>query len=186
MAAFEVSGLSLQGLLLAGVIVGGLGVLDDVTISQASTVFELRRAAPGAGFGKLMASALNVGRDHISATINTLFLAYAGAALPLLILFTLSDQPVTTVVTSEIVAVEIVRALVGSIGLIAAVPLTTALAAALARSDHAGGRTAERPDERRNERADERTNERGRRRRRRRRGELDEDEEAWLRRLREV
>ena len=163
LAAFEVSGLSLEGLLLSGIIVGGLGVLDDVTISQASTVFELRKAAPENGFAELLAGALNVGRDHISATINTLFLAYAGAALPLLILFTLSDQSVTTVLASEIVAVEIVRTLVGSIGLIAAVPLTTALAAALALDGNGGGR-----------------------RRRRRRNEPDEDEEAWLRRLREV
>jgi uncharacterized membrane protein len=153
-AAFEVSGLSLQGLLLAGIIVGGLGVLDDVTISQSSTVFELRGAAPEAGLGQLLRAALNVGRDHISATINTLFLAYAGAALPLLILFTLSQQPVASVLSSEIVAVEIVRTLVGSIGLIAAVPLTTLLAAALAR-----GSTE---------------------------GELDAEEEEWLRILREV
>ncbi len=131
LANLEVGGLSLRGLLLAGIIIGGLGVLDDVTMSQSSTVFELRRANPRAGFGDLLRGALNVGRDHIAATVNTLFLAYAGASLPLLILFVTADTTVTTVLTAEIVAVEVVRTLVGSIGLIAAVPLTTALAAAV-------------------------------------------------------
>ncbi|HUH07617.1 MAG TPA: YibE/F family protein [Egibacteraceae bacterium] len=134
-ANFQVGGLSLQGLLLAGIIIGGLGVLDDVTLSQASTVFELRRANPRLGFNGLMRGALTVGRDHIAATVNTLFLAYAGASLPLLILFTSSVDSATTIVTAEVVAVEVVRTLVGSIGLIAAVPLTTALAAALASAE---------------------------------------------------
>lgn len=128
----EAGGLSLRGLLLAGIIVGGLGVLDDVTVSQSSTVFELHRADPRAGFAALTRGALSVGRDHIAATVNTLFLAYAGASLPLLILFATGIDPMGTVVTSEIVAVEVVRTLVGSLGLIAAVPVTTALAAALA------------------------------------------------------
>jgi uncharacterized membrane protein len=131
LANLQVGGLSLTGLLLAGIIIGGLGVLDDVTMSQSSTVFELHRANPGAGFAELIRGALNVGRDHIAATVNTLFLAYAGASLPLLILFVTSTDSVGTVITSEIVAVEVVRTLVGSIGLIAAVPLTTALAAGI-------------------------------------------------------
>jgi hypothetical protein len=112
-------------------------VLDDVTMSQASLVFELRRADPTASFGKLVTGALGVGRDHIAATVNTLFLAYAGASLPLLVLFTTSGDALGTVVTAEAVAVEIVRSLCGSVGLIAAVPLTTLLAAALT------GQTAE-------------------------------------------
>jgi uncharacterized membrane protein len=135
LANVEVGGLSLRGLLLAGIIIGGLGVLDDVTMSQSSTVFQLRRANAALGFGELVRGALNVGRDHIAATVNTLFLAYAGASLPLLILFAGSPDPFGTVLTSETVAVEIVRTLVGSIGLIAAVPITTALAAGLARGD---------------------------------------------------
>jgi uncharacterized membrane protein len=134
-ANFEVGGLSLRGLLLAGIIIGGLGVLDDVTMSQASLVFELRRANPAAPVGSLIRGALAVGRDHIAATVNTLFLAYAGASLPLLILFATSGQSLTSVATSEVVAVEIVRTLCGSVGLIAAVPLTTLLAAALAGAD---------------------------------------------------
>ncbi|MDP8969577.1 MAG: YibE/F family protein [Actinomycetota bacterium] len=131
LANYEVGGLSLRGLLLAGIILGGLGVLDDVTMSQASTVFELHRANPRTGFGDLMRGALTVGRDHVAATVNTLFLAYAGASLPLLILFSTSEDPLGTILTAEVVAVEIIRTLVGSVGLIAAVPLTTALAAAV-------------------------------------------------------
>jgi uncharacterized membrane protein len=130
-ASFQAGGLSFRGLLLAGIIIGGLGVLDDVTMSQASLVFQLRRADPTASFGKLVTGALAVGRDHIAATVNTLFLAYAGASLPLLVLFTTSGDSLGTVATAEAVSVEVVRALCGSIGLIAAVPLTTLLAAAL-------------------------------------------------------
>jgi uncharacterized membrane protein len=133
MASASVGGLSLRGLLLAGIIIGALGVLDDVTMAQASTVFELRHADPQAGFGRLFGGAMAVGRDHVAATINTLFLAYAGASLPLLILFSTSPDPLPVIASSEIVAVEIVRTLVGSIGLMASVPVTTALAAWLAR-----------------------------------------------------
>jgi uncharacterized membrane protein len=131
-ASFQVGGISLRGLLLAGIILGGLGVLDDVTVSQASVVFELRRADPAAGFGELVRGALVVGRDHIAATVNTLFLAYAGASLPLLVLFVSGGDALGTVATAEAVAVEVVRTLCGSVGLIAAVPLTTLLAAGLA------------------------------------------------------
>jgi uncharacterized membrane protein len=134
-ANFELGGVSMRGLLLAGVIVGGLGVLDDVTVSQASLVFELARANPALRAAELVRAALRVGRDHVAATVNTIFLAYAGAALPLLVLFFTVQQPLGTVITSEVVAVEIVRSLCGSIGLIAAVPLTTLLAAALVRAD---------------------------------------------------
>ncbi|HSJ44367.1 MAG TPA: YibE/F family protein [Euzebyales bacterium] len=133
LASVSVGGLSLRGLLLAGIIIGALGVLDDVTMAQSSTVFELRRADPKAGFGRLFGGAMAVGRDHVAATINTLFLAYAGASLPLLILFSSSPDPLPVIASSEVVAVEIVRTLVGSIGLMASVPVTTALAAWLAR-----------------------------------------------------
>ena len=145
-ASFQAGGLSFRGLLWAGIILGGLGVLDDVTMSQASLVFELRRADPTASFAKLVTGALAVGRDHIAATVNTLFLAYAGASLPLLVLFTTSGDSLGTVTTAEAVAVEIVRTLCGSIGLVAAVPLTTLLAAALAGRGAEAGQspTAER------------------------------------------
>jgi uncharacterized membrane protein len=138
-ASFQVGGISLRGLLLAGIILGGLGVLDDVTVSQASLVFELRRADPAAGFAELARGAMTVGRDHISATVNTLFLAYAGASLPLLVLFVSGGDALGAVATSEAVAAEIVRTLCGSVGLIAAVPLTTLLAAGLALEEPATG-----------------------------------------------
>lgn len=118
-----------RGLLLAGVVIGSLGVLDDVTVTQVSAVWELKRVAPEAGFGELYGRALRIGRDHISSTVNTLFLAYAGASLPLLLLFSEAQQGLGSVATREVVAVEIVRALVGSIGLVASVPISTALAA---------------------------------------------------------
>jgi uncharacterized membrane protein len=127
-------GLSIEGLLLAGIIIAALGVLDDVTISQASTVFALHRANPGLGFGGLFGGALTVGRDHITATVNTLVLAYVGASLPALLLFTTMDMSFTDAVNGELVAGNIVATLVGSIGLIAAVPLTTAIASTLART----------------------------------------------------
>jgi uncharacterized membrane protein len=126
---------SLQGLVLAGMVIGALGVLDDVTISQASTVLALRGANPALRFRRLLAMALEVGRDHVSATVNTLVLAYVGAALPILLLFSAADLGVGEAVNLEVVATEIVATLVGSIGLIAAVPVTTALATALALSE---------------------------------------------------
>ena len=125
---------SLQGLLLAGMVIGALGVLDDVTISQASTVLALRRANPAMHFRALFGLALDVGRDHVSATVNTLVLAYVGAALPILLIFSAADLGVAEATNLEVVAKEIVATLVGSIGLICAVPLTTALAALLALS----------------------------------------------------
>lgn len=121
-----------QGLLLAGMIIGALGVLDDITVSQSSLVFELRRANPALSGWELFAGGVRVGRDHIAATVNTLVLAYAGAALPLLLLFTQLDQPFAHVVNREVIAEEIVRTLVGSLGLISAVPLTTGFASWLA------------------------------------------------------
>ena len=123
---------SLQGLVVAGMVIGALGVLDDVTVSQASTVLALRRADPALGFRRLFGEALTVGRDHLGATINTLALAYAGAALPVLLIFNTSGTPFAEAVNREPVAEQVVAMLVGSIGLIAAVPLTTAVAAGLA------------------------------------------------------
>lgn len=120
--------IDLRGLLLAGIVIGSLGVLDDVTVTQVAAVDELRRADPAAGPGRLWRGALRIGRDHIGATVNTLVLAYAGAALPLLLLFTQTDQGLVDVLNGEVVAVEVVRTLVGSIGLVASVPITTGLA----------------------------------------------------------
>ena len=124
--------LSLQGLLLAGIVIGALGVLDDVTISQSSTVLALRHANPGLGFRQLFTLAQRVGRDHVSATVNTLVLAYVGASLPVLLIFSSADVGFTDALNLELVAKEVVAMLVGSIGLISAVPVTTALATMLA------------------------------------------------------
>ncbi len=127
------AGVSLEGLLLAGMIVAALGVLDDVTVSQSSTVLALRAANPSQSFRELFLRAMDVGRDHVSATVNTLVLAYVGASLPLLLIFSSGQIDFLDAVNLEIIAKEIVATLVGSIGLIAAVPITTALAALLAR-----------------------------------------------------
>jgi uncharacterized membrane protein len=121
--------LDLRGLLIAGIVIGALGVLDDVTVSQVSTVDALRRANPGLPRRLLYREAMRVGRDHAASTVNTLVLAYAGASLPLLLFFAQGDQPVDRMLTRELIAVEIVRMLVGSIGLVAAIPITTGLAA---------------------------------------------------------
>lgn len=121
-----------RGLLLAGIVIGALGVLDDVAMAQSSTVFELRRANPALSVNELFVRGMVVGRDHIASTVNTLVLAYAGASLPLLLLLLTVAEPLGTLVNREILAVEIIRALTGSIGLVAAVPFTTAAAAFVA------------------------------------------------------
>jgi len=125
--------LDFSGLLLAGVIIGALGVLDDVTISQAATVAELHRADPSASAPTLVGRAMNVGRSHIAATVNTLVLAYVGVSLPLLVLFAVGGQSVGLLASQEVVAVEVMRALAGSIGIVMAVPLTTWIAVVLER-----------------------------------------------------
>lgn len=132
LARFAVEGLDLRGLVLAGLIIGALGVLDDVTVSQASTVFAVHDANPEQSWGDVFRRAMSVGRDHIASTVNTLVLAYVGASIPLIVLFSTSGQPFTEVLNAEVVAEEVVKTLVGSIGLISAVPFTTALATAVA------------------------------------------------------
>ncbi len=124
--------INLQGLLLAGFIIGSLGVLDDLTISQVSTIQELHKLNPELSKWEMYKKAMRVGIDHVSSMVNTLFLAYAGVSLPLLLLFTFKQEPFLTfeqVINHEIIATEIVRTLVGSIGLALAVPITTFLAA---------------------------------------------------------
>lgn len=124
-----------RGLLLAGVVIGALGVLDDVTVTQTSAVWELRAANPSLTRRQLYASALRIGRDHVASAVNTLVMAYAGAALPLLLYSSVSGVGIGNIVTSQSIAQEIVRTLVGSIGIVAAVPVTTALAAAVAAQE---------------------------------------------------
>ncbi|WP_117209242.1 YibE/F family protein [Allorhizocola rhizosphaerae] len=128
---------NMLGLLLAGIIIGALGVLDDVTVTQSYTVAELARANPAMGFAELYRAASRVGRAHITSVINTIVLAYAGASLPLLLLLSAgpgqSNGGWLQMLKSEQLAQEIVRSAVGTIGLIAAVPITTALAALAVR-----------------------------------------------------
>lgn len=121
--------INMKGLLLAGMIISSLGILDDITISQASIVKELKDANKALKAGQLFQSAMRVGRDHISSLVNTLVLVYAGASLPLLLLFVNNPKPLEQVINLEIIAEEIVKTLVGSIGLILAVPITTLIAA---------------------------------------------------------
>jgi uncharacterized membrane protein len=126
--------LDLQGLLLAGILIGSLGVLDDVAIGQSSAIFELSRANTSLGWRALFRHGMVIGRDHIAAMVNTLLLAYVGAALPLLLLFSVNAEPLGMTFNREVIAEEIVRTLVGSLGLLAAVPLTSLIAALVARS----------------------------------------------------
>ncbi len=128
----SIGNIDLHGLVLAGVVISSLGILNDVTVTQASAVWEISAADPSRSMRELYSSGMRVGRDHIASTVYTLVLAYAGASLPLLLLFTLAGQPMSQVVTGDAVAEEILRTLVGGIGLVAAVPITTALAASLA------------------------------------------------------
>lgn len=120
-----------RGLLLGGMIIGALGVLDDLVTSQSAAVVEIHDANPSLGFQRTFQKAMRVGQDHVAATVNTLVLAYTGASLPLLLIFTLGNGNYTFLINSEFLAEEIVRTLVGSLGLIAAVPISTLIATVL-------------------------------------------------------
>ncbi|MGW6378732.1 YibE/F family protein [Rhodococcus sp. NPDC055112] len=133
---------SITGLLLAGFIIGSLGVLNDVTITQASTAFELAGIEREATRRQIFGSAMRVGRDHIASTVYTLVLAYAGGALPLLLLFSVAGRSINDVLLGDAVAIEIVRSAVGGIALALSVPLTTAIAVMLARPPRSGAGAA--------------------------------------------
>ena len=126
-------GVNTEGLLLAGIVIGSLGVLDDVTVTQSATVAELARANPAYGALQLFRAGSRVGRSHIASVVNTIVLAYAGSALPLLILIVANTESLGSVVTDQIIAQEVVRSVVATLGLVAAVPLTTGLAALVLR-----------------------------------------------------
>ncbi len=128
--------LDLSGLVLCGIIVAGLGVLNDVTITQASAVWELHQISPELPASSLFASAMRIGRDHIASTVYTIVFAYAGASLPLLLLFEIYQRPALDIVTSGVIAEEVVRTLVGAIGLILAVPVTTAIGVAIVKASN--------------------------------------------------
>lgn len=121
--------LDLAGLLLGSIIIGILGVLDDVSITQASVVEQLKHANPALHFRDLYQRAIKVGRDHIGSLVNTLALAYVGVSLPLILLYAQTDSPIWQTLNQEVVAAELLRIIVGSIGLILAVPATTLVAA---------------------------------------------------------
>jgi uncharacterized membrane protein len=131
----QVAGVQLdtRGLLLAGIIIGTLGALDDIAIGQSSTIAELSKANPSLTRRALFKHGMAVGRDHIAAMVNTLLLAYVGAALPLVLMFSVYTEPLGFTINREIIAEEIVRTLVGSLGLLAGVPLTSLIAAYAAR-----------------------------------------------------
>lgn len=131
--------INLRGLLLGGMIIGALGVLDDLVTTQSSAVFELHATDETLGFRELVSRAMRIGQDHVAATVNTLVLAYAGASLPSLLMFSLNRGDYSILLNFEFIAEEVVRTLVGSLGLIAAVPITTAIAAALALYHHRFG-----------------------------------------------
>ncbi|MEQ0564170.1 YibE/F family protein [Amycolatopsis sp. NEAU-NG30] len=131
-------GIDARGLLLAGVVIGALGVLDDVTVTQTSAVWELRRANPDLTWRELYHSGLRIGRDHVGSAVNTLVMAYAGAALPVLLYSSISGVGLGALLGSEEIAQEIIRTLAGSVGIVAAVPVTTVLAALIASREPAG------------------------------------------------
>ncbi|MEV6448671.1 YibE/F family protein [Amycolatopsis sp. NPDC051716] len=131
-------GIDARGLLLAGVVIGALGVLDDVTVTQTSAVWELRRANPDLTWRELYSSGLRIGRDHVGSAVNTLVMAYAGAALPVLLYSSISGVGLGALLGSEDIAQEIIRTLAGSVGIVAAVPVTTVLAALIVSREPAG------------------------------------------------
>lgn len=123
--------INLQGLLLAGILIGALGIMDDITISQSAIVYKLKETNPTLNFGQIWNKTMDIGKDHIASIVNTLVLVYTGASLPLLLLFVNSTIPFSEVINYEMLAEEIVRTLVSSIGLILAVPITTFIASYL-------------------------------------------------------
>jgi uncharacterized membrane protein len=132
LSSFGGQGLNFQGLLACSLVLAGLGVLNDVTITQASSVWELRAAAPHASRRQVFSSAMRIGRDHIASTIYTIVFAYAGAALVVLMLLYVYNRPPLDLISSESLAEEIVRTFTSAIGLVLAVPVTTAIAVLIA------------------------------------------------------
>ena len=132
------NGMSLSGMILCGLVISGLGVLNDVTITQSSAVWELHEMAPHTTAKELFNSAMRIGRDHIASTVYTIAFAYAGSALPVLLMVSLYEQPLLTALTGAELAEEIVRILVGSIGLVLAIPVTTAVAVAVVKATGRG------------------------------------------------
>lgn len=132
-SVYVTHGVNMQGLLIAAIMIGSLGVLDDVTVTQSATVAELAHANPESSFGELYGAASRIGRAHIGSVVNTIILAYAGSSLPLLVVIVADNSSFGSIASTQLIAQEIVRSGVATIGLIAAVPITTALATWAAR-----------------------------------------------------
>lgn len=141
--------ISISGIILCGLIISGLGVLNDVTITQSSAVWELYELAPATSARKLFTSAMRIGRDHIASTVYTIAFAYAGAALPVLIIVMLYDRPLGEALTSAELSEEVIRTLVGSIGLVLAIPVTTLIAVLVVKATgiRTGGQADVTPDD---------------------------------------
>jgi uncharacterized membrane protein len=135
--------ISISGIILCGLIISGLGVLNDVTITQSSAVWELWELAPDTSARQLFASAMRIGRDHIASTVYTIAFAYAGAALPVLILVMLYERPLGDALTSAELSEEVIRTLVGSVGLVLAVPVTTLIAVLVVKATGIKSSTAD-------------------------------------------
>lgn len=131
--------ISLPGLLICGVLVGGMGVLNDVTITQSATVWELAESSPRATAKELFFRGMRIGRDHIASTVYTIAFAYAGAALPILAIAAMSNQGFGVTLSSGEMAEEVIRILIGSIGLVLAIPVTTAIAVVVVKATGTGG-----------------------------------------------
>ncbi|MCA9386911.1 YibE/F family protein [Candidatus Dojkabacteria bacterium] len=121
--------INIKDLLLAAIIIGALGILDDITVSQSSIANQLKATNPKIKFEELFLRTLEVGKDHIASLVNTLILVYTSTALPLLLLFLNNNESFLETVNREVVAQEIIQTLIASIGLIAAVPISTLIAA---------------------------------------------------------
>lgn len=141
--------ISISGIILCGLIISGLGVLNDVTITQSSAVWELYELAPATSARKLFTSAMRIGRDHIASTVYTIAFAYAGAALPILIIVMLYNRPLGEALTSAELSEEVIRTLVGSIGLVLAIPVTTLIAVLVVKATgiRSGGQPSVTPDD---------------------------------------
>lgn len=130
--------LNYKGLLLTGIIIGALGVLDDITTSLTASIFEIQKTNPNISFSKLVYSALEIGKEHIASLVNTLVLAYAGASLPIFLIIILNpnNTPLWVILNSELLIEEVIRTVIGSMGLVIAVPITTYLASWYVVSTH--------------------------------------------------
>ena len=136
-SVYVTHGVNMQGLLIASIMIGSLGVLDDVTVTQAATVAELSYANPNSSFMELYHAASRIGRSHIASVVNTIILAYAGTSLPILLVIVADHNSFGGVVSTQLISQELVRSAVATLGLIAAVPITTALATVAARNGDA-------------------------------------------------